>query len=74
MKYYIVNSEEIEMYTPNMVSSFGHANIFIRKSIDEAFGLMEFTEELAPEGYTGYTVEEIREIMLTPEWAVNGIL
>ena len=48
MKYYIVNSEEIEKYTPNMVSSFGHANIFIRKSLDEAFGLMEFTDEIRP--------------------------
>jgi len=33
---------------------------------------MEFTEEYAPKGYTGYNLDEISEIMLTPEWYVDG--
>lgn len=74
MKYYIIPQNKIAEYTPLMKQSLGNDNIWIRMSVDGSEGLMEFTEELAPEGYTGYTVEEIREIMLTPEWAVNGIL
>jgi hypothetical protein len=75
MKYYIVNSEEIEKYTPNMVSSFGHANIFIRKSLDEAFGLMEFTDENTPEAYKdkGFTKDEIIIVMSSAEWSESDL-
>jgi len=33
---------------------------------------IQFTEEYAPKGYTGYNLDEISEIMLTPEWYVDG--
>ena len=64
--YYIIPQREIDEYIPLMKQSLGNDNIWIRMSVDE------FTEEYAPEGYTGYNVDEISEIMLTPEWYVDG--
>mgnify|MGYP003627334340 CR=1 FL=1 len=72
MMYYIIPQGEIDEYIPLMKQSLGNDNIWIRMSVDELDGLMEFTEEYAPKGYTGYNVDEISEIMLTPEWNVDG--
>lgn len=72
MMYYIIPQRYIDEYIPLMKQSLGNDNIWIRMSVDELSGLMEFTEEYAPEGYTGYNVDEISEIMLTPEWYVDG--
>lgn len=68
MKYYILEKTKIAEYTPAMEQSFGHNNISIRMSLDDTKGLMQFTDELAPGGITGYDSEIVKEILKTSEW------
>jgi hypothetical protein len=68
MKYYIIPQNKIVEFTPLMEQSFGHSNISIRMNLAETFGLMQFTDELAPEGYQAYTVEEIKFELESDEW------
>tara|TARA_R110001606_G_scaffold174740_4_gene321335 strand:- start:1623 stop:1841 length:219 start_codon:yes stop_codon:yes gene_type:complete len=68
MNYYIIPQDKIESYLPLMKESFKHNNVWIRMNLSNTEGLMEFTDELAPEGYTAYSREEIQVILITDAW------
>jgi hypothetical protein len=68
MNYYIIPQDKIESYLPLMKESFKHDNVWIRMNLRNTEGLMEFTDDLAPEGYTAYSHEEIQEILVTDDW------
>ena len=74
MKYYIIEQEKITKYLPLMEQSFGHTNISVSMNLDESVGLMQFTDELAPKGYTSYTNKEIQDILRNSQWSEQPTL
>ena len=57
MKYYKIPYNKIEDFTSLMIQSFKHKNILIRMNNDNSQGIMQFSDELAPNGYSA--IEDI---------------
>lgn len=66
MKYYKIPYDKIEEFTSLMIQSFKHNNILIRMNNDNSQGIMQFSDELAPDGYNA--IEDIGVEMNKDEW------
>tara|TARA_R110001606_G_scaffold361561_1_gene514689 strand:- start:45 stop:269 length:225 start_codon:yes stop_codon:yes gene_type:complete len=66
MKYYKIPYNKIEEFTALMEKSFKHNNIFVRMNNDNSRGIMQFSDELAPDSYNA--IEDIGLEMQKDEW------
>lgn len=66
MKYYKIPYDKIEEFTPLMKKSFKHNNIFVRMNNDNSQGIMQFSDELAPNGFL--PINDIGIEMEKDEW------
>jgi hypothetical protein len=73
LKYYIVLKDDIDGYKNIMIQSLGSQHIYIRMSLDDSKGIMVFSEDIAPQGLTPYTKEEMLVIVNGPEWTTISV-
>lgn len=66
MKYYKIPYNKIEEFTSFMIQSFKHKNILIRMNNDNSQEIMQFSDELAPNGFL--PIEDINIEMEKDEW------
>jgi len=66
MKYYKIPYDKIEEFTALMEKSFKHNNIFVRMNNDNSQGIMQFSDELAPNGFL--PIKDIDIEMKKDEW------
>lgn len=66
MKYYKIPYDKIDEFTSLMIQSFKHNNILIRMNNDNSQGIMQFSDELAPNGFL--PIKDIDIEMKKDEW------